>query len=370
MIAKVLRRLGLGHAAYRLAAPVYSGLWPDCMEIQAARELLLSVSRNPANSCYLPKGRYSGEEKGKDLDIIIPAYNAENYIDKCLNSVLSQKTKYSFRVLVIDDGSTDATGKILDGYSGISVIHQENRGFSGARNAGLDRAEADYLLFLDSDDELCPGAVEALMSRAKELDCAIVEGAYTEVTLNGGVLRRHGHPEGLMEATELEGFACGKVIKRSLFNNLSFPLDYWYEDSIVRQVILPMIRVQNLIAAGISESVFLYRRNPKGITRSSRGHGKSLDSLYITMQLFEDRKKFGLNITADYYDYILSMAVQTYSRTKKLGDEISRAIFTVYADFIEKEFSGWATEDRKLACLEKALRERDFGRYLAYCALH
>ena len=173
MIAKVLRRLGLGHAAYRLAAPVYSGLWPDCMEIQAARELLLSVSRDPASSCYLPKGRYSGEEKGKDLDIIIPAYNAENYIDKCLNSVLSQKTKYNFRVLVIDDGSTDATGKILDGYSGISVIHQENRGFSGARNAGLDRAEADYLLFLDSDDELCPGAVEALMSRAKEWDCAI-----------------------------------------------------------------------------------------------------------------------------------------------------------------------------------------------------
>lgn len=370
MIAKVLRRLGLGHAAYRLAAPVYSGLWPDCMEIQAARELLLSVSRDPASSCYLPEGRYSGGEKGKDLDIIIPAYNAENYIDKCLNSVLSQKTKYSFRVLVIDDGSTDATGKILDGYSGISVIHQENRGFSGARNAGLDRAEAEYLLFLDSDDELCPGSVEALMSRAKEFDCAIVEGAYTEVNPGGGVLRRHGHPEGLMKATDLEGFACGKVIKRSLFNNLSFPLDYWYEDSIVRQIVLPAVEGQNLIAAGISESVFLYRRNPKGITRSSRGRSKSLDSLYITMQLFEDRKKFGLNVTADYYDYILSMAVQTYSRTKKLDDEISRAIFTVYADFIEKEFSGWATEDRKLACLEKAFRERDFGRYLAYCALH
>ena len=208
------------------------------------------------------------------------------------------------------------------------------------------------------------------MSRAKELDCAVVEGAYTEVNPDGGVLRRHGHPEGLMEATELEGFAWGKVIKRELFNNLNFPEGYWYEDSIMRQVIYSEAECRNLAVAGIRDIVLLYRRNPKGITRSSRGHGKSLDSLYITMQLFEDRKKFGLNITADYYDYILSMAVQTYSRTKKLGDEISRAIFTVYADFIEKEFSGWATEDRKLACLEKAFRERDFGRYLAYCALH
>lgn len=88
------------------------------------------------------------------------------------------------------------------------------------------------------------------------------------------------------------------------------------------------------------------------------------------MGLFEDRKKFGLDITADYYDYILSMAVQTYSRTKFQSPEVQRAIFTVYADFLERNFSGWNTENRQLRCLEKALRERNYGDYLAYCQLH
>lgn len=373
MIAKVLRKIGLGHAAYKLAAPFCSikyGASDHDRDVQEAFKLLENTSPDSASSCFIQRRRSCTDEQSADLDIIIPAYNVEKYIGSCIDSVLSQKTNYSFWVLVIDDGSTDDTGNILNSYNDIRVIHQENRGLSGARNTGLEHATAEYIMFLDSDDQLCPGAIEALMGRAKEQDCAIVEGAYAEVNPEGQVLRRRSHTEGPVRATDLEGFAWGKVIRRELFSNLDFPIGYWYEDSIMRQVLYPLAESKNLTVAGTGETVLLYRQNPKGITRSSRGRSKSLDSLYITMQLFEDRKNFGLDITADYYDYILSMAVQTYSRTKFQSPEVQRAIFTVYADFLERNFSGWNTENRQLRCLEKALRERNYGDYLAYCQLH
>ena len=372
MIAKLLRKLGLGHAAYRLAAPFYAakqGKEPAA-DAQAAMELLNSTAPSPGSSCYIPGRPELSRGERAELDIIIPAYNVEKYISRCLDSVLSQETDYSFRVLAVDDGSTDSTGSILESYRDIKLIHRENGGLSAARNTALEYADAPYLFFLDSDDELCPGAVEKLMNTAKTTGAAIVEGGYTEIYPDGRTLRRHRHPEGLMPAIRLEGYAWGKLIKRSLFDQAVFPAGYWYQDSLMRQVILPLSDKLGYTAAGIGDSVVRYRQNPEGITKKSRAKGKSLQSLYITMQLFEDRKKYGLEISGDYYDYILSMAVQTYSRTRQQSDEVQRAIFTVYADFLDKNFRGWKTENKKLAGLEKALREGDYGRYLAYCQLH
>lgn len=373
MIAKILRKLGLGHAAYALAAPLFSvkyGETEQGADVQAALELLHETSPDPCSSCYIPSRESCCDESEAELDIIIPAYNAEKYIVQCLNSVLNQESSHSFRVLVIDDGSTDGTGSILDAYQGISVVHQENRGFSGARNRGLELADAEYIMFLDSDDGLYAGAVEKLMSAAKANNAVIAEGSYTEVNPEGRTIRRHSHQQGPMKATELSGFSCFKVFKRSLFDSLVFPKDYWYEDSIMRQIVCPLAIRSGLPVVGIGDSVAFYRQNPRGITRQSRGRSKCLDSLYITKQLFKDREKYGFPLTPEYYDYILHMAVQTWSRIRFQSDEVQRAVFTVYADFVERSFPGFRTEDRKLAALEKAIHERDYGRYLAYCRLH
>ena len=373
MTGKILRKLGLGHAAYRLAAPFYSlkyGGQAPAGDVQKAMELLESTSPSPGSSCYIAPRAKCLEGESAELDIIIPAYNVEKYIRRCLDSVLSQETGHSFRVLAVDDGSTDSTGSILESCRGITLIRRENGGLSAARNTALEYARAPYVFFLDSDDELCPGAVEKLLNTAQSMDAAIVEGGYTEIYPDGRTLRRHSHHEGPMPAIELEGYAWGKLIKRSLFDQAVFPAGYWYQDSLMRQVILPLSDKLGYKTAGIGESVVRYRQNPEGITKKSRAKGKSLQSLYITLQLFEDRKKYGLEITRDYYDYILSMAVQTYSRTRLQGEDVKRAIFTVYSDFLRSNFPGWKTEDRKLACLEKALREGDYGKYLAYCQLH
>lgn len=131
MIAKVLRKLGLGHTAYALAAPFYSMKYgkTDGDDVQAALELLHETSPDPCSSCCAPKRKPCCDENAAELDIIVPAYNVEEYIIRCLDSVMKQHTQYRFRVLAVDDGSTDNTGSILDSYEGISVIHQKNRGF-------------------------------------------------------------------------------------------------------------------------------------------------------------------------------------------------------------------------------------------------
>ena len=89
------------------------------------------------------------------VSVIIPVYNVEPYIVEALESVIHQ-TYENLEILVIDDGSTDGSGVICDNYAGkdarICVIHQENKGLSSARNAGLDRMTGDAVAFLDSDD--------------------------------------------------------------------------------------------------------------------------------------------------------------------------------------------------------------------------
>ena len=371
MIGKILKKLGLGHATFRLVAPVYSAKYKRTAagSPEKAMTLLQETSPDTGSSCCIPP-RPLPEAAGAELDIIVPAYNTEQYISRCVSSVLEQETKYRFRLIVVDDGSTDDTGAILDSFPGLTVIHQENRGFSGARNRGLELADAEYLMFLDSDDVLCPGAIEALMSAARENGADIAEGGYVEVDMEGKLLRRHRRAAGIGPATDCFGYPWGKVMKRALFEKLAFPKDYWYEDSVMRQVVYPLVLTGGGKSVGVDQDVVLYTQNRSGITKMSKGKSKSLDSLYITLRLFEDRKQLGLPLTKEYYDYLLGMAVQTYSRTHRQSQAVQQAVFTVYAGFLQRNFPDRHTGNRRLACLEKALRTGDYGSYLAYCKLH
>lgn len=91
------------------------------------------------------------------FSIIIPVYNVEKYLNECVDSVLNQKN-VDYEIILVDDGSTDNSGQICDEYlkkhSNVSVIHKVNGGLSDARNAGLESAEGDYILFVDSDDKI------------------------------------------------------------------------------------------------------------------------------------------------------------------------------------------------------------------------
>ena len=105
------------------------------------------------------------------ISIIIPVYNVEEYLCECVDSVLGQ-TYHNFEIILVDDGSTDSSGRICDEYaekdSRISVIHQENGGLSVARNAGFDSSNSKYVYFLDSDDYIAKNTLSTLLKIAEK----------------------------------------------------------------------------------------------------------------------------------------------------------------------------------------------------------
>ena len=108
------------------------------------------------------------EKKKSLVSIIVPAYNAEKFIDKCIRSVLNQSYP-NLELILVDDGSTDETGKICEEYASkdtrVRVIHKKNSGVSAARNMGLSSAIGEYVVFLDSDDWLDEDIVELALKK-------------------------------------------------------------------------------------------------------------------------------------------------------------------------------------------------------------
>ena len=160
------------------------------MDTETAETILKSFWPNPSTTC-VAKNTIALQY---DLQIIVPAYNVEKFVAQCLESALNQKTKYSYLVTVINDGSIDQTLEIIRAYqkkysNRMEIINQNNCGLSGARNVAMTTLKGRYITFLDSDDVLADDAVEAWLNAAQDGSCLldIVQGNWYEgVELNGG----------------------------------------------------------------------------------------------------------------------------------------------------------------------------------------
>lgn len=171
------------------------------------------------------------------VSIIVPVYNVAAYLEECIESILHQ-TFRDFELLLINDGSTDNSGAICDRYSSrdarIIVIHKENGGLSSARNAGLDIATGDYIVFVDSDDEITENAVETLYNELIATSADVVMGKTVRFTLSGAerpysrlAERREMSGEEalklILEGELLNISVCGCGYKHSVFENIRFP---------------------------------------------------------------------------------------------------------------------------------------------------
>ncbi len=181
--------------------------------------------------------------KKKALSIIIPVYNVEAYLEQCVKSILDQWTP-EVEVILVDDGSTDNSGKLCDKFAAQSkeliVVHQENGGLSAARNTGLRFATGRYITFVDSDDFIGNNSVQKILSW--------IEGSSSDICfINVWKLFPNGRKElldvpiphemlckgklnavkYLSEMNKYPGSACGKLFRRTFLtqNNLDFPKD-------------------------------------------------------------------------------------------------------------------------------------------------
>ena len=207
------------------------------------------------------------------LSVIVPVYNVEKYLKKCIESILAQSFK-DFELILIDDGSTDSSGKICDEYekrdARIIVIHKTNGGLSSARNAGLDIAKGKYIGFVDSDDWISPQMYEKLilMCEKNDLDMAVcgVKKCYNDSskdyicynTINDKILNRE---EAITEIFVNHSFgeeACNKIYKKDIFKTIRYPEGKIHEDTYCICDIVDMCR-----KIGYSKEIgyFYYQRS-------------------------------------------------------------------------------------------------------------
>lgn len=330
-----------------------------------AWQTLESLWPDPQGSCILDRGA-AWPEAAVDLSIIIPCYNNAAYLPDCLSSVLGQKTNYSFEAIVIDDGSTDGTPDILKAYAHdprVRLVRQQNQGHSGARNAGLEICRGKYILFHDSDDTLCPGSVEALLRCAFENRADIALGGYICRDAAGTVTPGKTFPAGrLTDRETVPGMTCGKAFRRELWERLQFPMGYWYEDSVISQILLPM--AERIYA--IDSPVFCYLLNPLGVSAASQGRPKALESLYITRRLLRERASFGLEYDADAYAHFLHMVLLTYHRTRRLPRQVPYCVFRCQQQ-LQRSFFAGAIAPERYGALAASLEKGQFRRYLWLC---
>ena len=182
--------------------------------------------------------------KAELISVIVPVYNVELYLCCCVDSILRQ-TYRNLEIILVDDGSTDQSGKICDEYARqdlrVTVVHQKNGGLSAARNTGIDRAKGEYLSFVDSDDFIDERMLEVLYTdlQAVKADAAVVgfqlfekQNEIKSVELDSPVqsmtkqeaIRSTLIPDGMGD------FAWNKLYKKELFQGIRYPLGRMMED--------------------------------------------------------------------------------------------------------------------------------------------
>ena len=158
------------------------------------------------------------------LSVVVPVYNVEAYLRKCVDSLLSQDLPQdTYEIILVDDGSTDSCGAMCDtfaaGHGNIRVIHQRNRGLSGARNSGIAVAAGEFIQFVDSDDFLCPNVLGGLVRQMEEKNLDVLRFNYQNVNEAGEVFEpnKYSKPfvdfskevcDGVTFLNERLGFAC------------------------------------------------------------------------------------------------------------------------------------------------------------------
>ncbi len=179
------------------------------------------------------------------VSVIVPVYNVEAYLGRCVDSILNQ-TYRNLDVILVDDGARDRSGIICDDYaardSRVRVIHKENGGLSSARNAGIDAARGDWLEFVDSDDWIEPDAVESLLREAGTWKTELVVGGRWDVKEGTGEKRPGLCPpqQEVISGEEMvrrifrwdqcDSSACDKLFDRRLFREIRFPQGVVCED--------------------------------------------------------------------------------------------------------------------------------------------
>ena len=211
------------------------------------------------------------------ISVIVPVYNVEKYVGACVDSILNQSYK-NLEIILVDDGSTDRSGEICDGYSqrygNIKVVHQANGGLSAARNTGLDMMTGEYVTFVDSDDLIHREYISTLYKNIESERAEITtvsmlvirEGDIIPTTAPRGELKVFYSGDDAVESMLfqqrfIDNSACGKLYKATLFDSHRFPEGVLYEDLAT----VPYVCLEAKCVATSATPMYFYRSREDSI---------------------------------------------------------------------------------------------------------
>ncbi|RVU28483.1 glycosyltransferase [Streptomyces antnestii] len=257
-----------------------------------------------------------------ELAVVVPCYNVAKYLDDCLGSIAAQRGFAATQVILVDDGATDETPRMLDHfarfYANVTVVHQQNGGLGNARNNGLAQVTAPYVTFLDSDDILGPDALALMLQAARRDNTELVVGDLVNFPDRpyGPWKQYFGDGDRVIDDFAqtpdliFSGSACNKLFSTQLLRRLGlrFGEGVHFEDSWVT---LPaMLRAQGISL--VDAPVYYYRGRPDG--------SSIMDSLWSKPANYRDHLRlnhFLLNFTAAERDDIRHMFHRYVARTYK-----------------------------------------------------
>lgn len=261
------------------------------------------------------------------ISFIIPVYNVEKYLNECVDSILSQDFK-DYEIILVDDGSTDSSGRICDEYaknhSNISTIHKENGGASDSRNVGLKKASGQYILFIDSDDYIESGSIKKIAEYVGRfsypIDIMFLEASkvfpdgtvrslgdgYQSSLINGQ--SKDTVMNSLASLPKYPGSPCTKLIRREFIveNDLYFTKGIIAED--IDWTIDLIIRANSF--AYCNTPYYYYRQNRAGsVTNTAGSKGIECILFIINKWATKDNKRKYQNVINAFlaYEYMISL---------------------------------------------------------------
>lgn len=287
------------------------------------------------------------------ISVIVPVYNVEKYLKECIESILSQTYK-DFELILVDDGSTDSSGKICDYYMGkddrIKVLHKKNGGLSSARNAGINIAVGEYVSFVDSDDYILEDFLKKLYEKSKCSRADICECTFYYLKGRKLIQSRKFDVKELIKTEAIERLFAppyqsfvntwNKLYKRALFQEILFPEGKLHEDEFTTYKLL----YEANKVAYLNECLYVYRIRNNSIT-TAKFSTKRAD---VLQSVGEKRKYFnlcGINIKneLDFHEFaqqisLLNAMVETNTYVDELWNNIRVNILRHRKDLIRNSF--------------------------------
>lgn len=318
------------------------------------------------------------------ITIIVPVYNVEAYLKKSIESAINQTYK-NIEIILIDDESKDSSGKICDEYekkdSRIKVIHQENRGLSGARNTGLRHAKGKYIMFLDSDDTFEKDACENLINAIEETNADFVIGNYINMDEDGTIWNnpifdKNKYPKYKLSITDYEksfylmnSGVWNKIFRKSFLDELGI----YFEDRLPAEdaIFTTYCFIKSKNVYYIPSIVYNYRlRYSNSIsTNCSRKYFSGINKAYRIIY-----NNFKNNDRLEYYRYFYAKSVNymlfRFVDTELLTNEERIAVLDEMRWFYELSYElRIPTVIKSVKYIIESIVEKDYAQTLKYCEI-